>query len=39
VMNPPFVRSVGGNLLFGNLPELDRGVMQDKLKRLVPCPV
>ena len=31
VMNPPFVRSVGGNLLFGSLP-LDRAAMQTELK-------
>lgn len=34
-MNPPFTRSVGGNLLFGNLPEGERGKMQAKLKGLV----
>ena len=34
-MNPPFTRSVGGNLLFGNLPEGERGKMQTKLKALV----
>ncbi len=34
-MNPPFTRSVGGNLLFGNLPEAERGKMQIKLKGLV----
>lgn len=34
VMNPPFVRSVGGNLLFGSLPD-DRGKMQTALKKLV----
>ena len=34
-MNPPFTRSVGGNLLFGNLPEGERGKMQTKLKSLV----
>ena len=34
VMNPPFVRSVGGNLLFGSLPD-DRGAMQAELKRRV----
>ena len=34
VMNPPFVRSVGGNLLFGSLPD-ERGRMQTRLKRLV----
>jgi len=35
IMNPPFTRSVGGNLLFGNLPAQDRHVMQKKLKHLV----
>jgi hypothetical protein len=30
VMNPPFVRSVGGNLLFGSIPD-DRGEMQSEL--------
>ena len=30
VMNPPFVRSVGGNLLFGSLPD-HRREMQDEL--------
>jgi hypothetical protein len=35
VMNPPFTRSVGGNLLFGNLPERERQGMQGKLKNLV----
>jgi hypothetical protein len=34
VMNPPFVRSVGGNLLFGSLPD-ERGRMQTRLKHLV----
>ena len=34
-MNPPFTRSVGGNLLFGNLPEEDRKAMQQELKRIV----
>jgi hypothetical protein len=34
VMNPPFVRSVGGNLLFGSLPD-ERGKMQTELKRRV----
>ncbi|PQJ95453.1 hypothetical protein CXB77_14745 [Chromatium okenii] len=32
VMNPPFVRSVGGNLLFGNLPERERAQLQKELK-------
>ena len=31
VMNPPFVRSVGGNLLFGSLPD-ERGRLQTELK-------
>jgi hypothetical protein len=34
VMNPPFVRSVGGNLLFGSLPD-ERGRLQAELKRRV----
>jgi len=34
-MNPPFTRSVGGNLLFGNLPEGERGKMQTKLKAMI----
>jgi hypothetical protein len=34
VMNPPFVRSVGGNLLFGSLPD-ERGQLQAELKRRV----
>lgn len=35
VMNPPYVRSVGGNLLFGSVPEADRTRMQTRLKQLV----
>lgn len=35
VMNPPFTRSVGGNLLFGNLPETMRKVMQRDLRKMV----
>ena len=34
VMNPPFVRSVGGNLLFGSLPD-ERGALQTELKKRV----
>ncbi len=34
VMNPPFVRSVGGNLLFGSLPD-ERGKLQTELKHRV----
>jgi hypothetical protein len=33
VMNPPFVRSVGGNLLFGSLPEDEREKLQTVLKK------
>jgi hypothetical protein len=35
VMNPPFVRSVGGNLLFGSLPDDERAKLQTELKRQV----
>jgi hypothetical protein len=35
VMNPPFTRSVGGNLLFGNLPNEERRPMQERLKSIV----
>ncbi len=34
VMNPPFTRSVGGNLLFGSLPDDQREQMQQRLQRL-----
>lgn len=33
VMNPPFVRSVGGNLLFGSLPDDERAKLQEELKK------
>ena len=33
IMNPPFTRSVGGNLLFGSLPPADRRKLQDELSR------
>ncbi|MEZ4527656.1 MAG: N-6 DNA methylase, partial [Desulfobacterales bacterium] len=33
VMNPPFVRSTGGNLLFGSLPEAERAKLQTELKK------
>ncbi|MCY4023115.1 MAG: hypothetical protein OXF32_06680 [Anaerolineaceae bacterium] len=36
VMNPPFVRSVGGNLLFGSMTATRRARMQERLKQLVP---
>jgi hypothetical protein len=35
IMNPPFTRSVGGNLLFGNAPASERKRMQTHLKRIV----
>lgn len=34
-MNPPFTRSVGGNLLFGSLDDVERAKAQTKLKKLV----
>ena len=33
IMNPPFTRSVGGNLLFGSLPETERRKLQTELSR------
>ena len=33
IMNPPFTRSVGGNLLFGSLPKEERRKLQDELSR------
>ena len=38
VMNPPFTRSVGGNLLFGSVPDDERAEMQKRLKKLVQKP-
>ena len=35
VMNPPFTRSVGHNLLFGSLPDKQRSLMQSRLRRIV----
>lgn len=35
VMNPPFVRSVGGNLLFGSLADHERAQLQKELKKQV----
>jgi hypothetical protein len=35
VMNPPFTRSVGGNLLFGSVPESERSKMQKDLAKLL----
>ena len=33
IMNPPFTRSVGGNLLFGSLPSTERRKLQRELSR------
>ena len=33
IMNPPFTRSVGGNLLFGSLPAAERRLLQNELSR------
>ena len=33
IMNPPFTRSVGGNLLFGGLPATERRKLQNELSR------
>ena len=33
IMNPPFTRSVGGNLLFGSLPAAERRTLQQELSR------
>ena len=33
IMNPPFTRSVGGNLLFGSLPQGERRKLQTELSR------
>ena len=33
IMNPPFTRSVGGNLLFGSLPAAERRQLQAELSR------
>ena len=38
VMNPPFTRSVGGNLLFGSLPDDQRKRMQKSLTKLLKNP-
>jgi hypothetical protein len=35
IMNPPFTRSVGGNLLFGSLPDAQRKKMQKRLSQLL----
>jgi len=38
VMNPPFTRSVGGNLLFGSSPPQERREMQKKLSAMLRDP-
>jgi hypothetical protein len=35
VMNPPFTRSIGGNLMFGSVPKAQRMQMQKDLKKLL----
>lgn len=35
IMNPPFTRSVGGNLLFGSLPKEERKKLQKELSKLL----
>ena len=35
IMNPPFTRSVGGNLLFGGLPSQERNALQRELSKLL----
>lgn len=35
IMNPPFTRSVGGNLLFGSLPKVERKRLQRKLSEIL----
>jgi len=35
IMNPPFTRSVGGNLLFGSLPKKERTKLQKSLNNLL----
>jgi type I restriction-modification system DNA methylase subunit len=35
IMNPPFTRSVGGNLLFGSLPKKERTKLQKSLNSLL----
>jgi hypothetical protein len=38
VMNPPFTRSVGGNLLFGSLPQSEKASLQKRLRELLKTP-
>ena len=35
IMNPPFTRSVGGNLLFGALPKKERRELQQELRKIL----
>jgi hypothetical protein len=37
IMNPPFTRSVGGNLLFGSLPKSERAKLQKALNASKGC--
>lgn len=38
VMNPPFTRSTGDNLLFGSLPDAERHRMQQELAKILKSP-
>jgi type I restriction-modification system DNA methylase subunit len=35
IMNPPFTRSVGGNLLFGSLPKKERAALRKRLSEIL----
>jgi type I restriction-modification system DNA methylase subunit len=35
IMNPPFTRSVGGNLLFGSLPKKERTALRKRLSEIL----
>jgi type I restriction-modification system DNA methylase subunit len=35
IMNPPFTRSVGGNLLFGSLPKRERAALRKRLSEIL----
>ena len=35
VMNPPFTRSVGGNLLFGSFPDEERAELQKRMQSVI----
>lgn len=38
IMNPPFVRSVGANRLFGSLPEAEREALREALAKVLKTP-